>query len=129
MTGNTYLPLYVHTSLPALHDVGHLAECCPSQCNAPLDLRREIPSLCHRLTISRTFEIFFDPLKNPWGGVGQLFLAENESHIYPKVCQIWLLCDSRLGKRVGGADRQTDKGTLQLYIVDCVLQTYSKEFR
>ena len=25
-----HLDLYVRTSLPALHDVGHLAECCPS---------------------------------------------------------------------------------------------------
>ncbi len=44
-----YLPIYVHTSLPALHSVGHLAEFSPSQCNSPLDLRKEIPSLCHRL--------------------------------------------------------------------------------
>ena len=33
----------------SLHDVGqlgHLAECCPSKFNAPLDLRNETPSLC-----------------------------------------------------------------------------------
>ena len=32
------------------------------------------------------------------------------------VCQIWLRSDGRVEKK-GGADRQTDKGTLQLYIV------------
>ena len=32
--------------LPALHDVGHLAEYCPSH----HDLRKDIPNLCHRLT-------------------------------------------------------------------------------
>ena len=42
---------FLITSMLSFHDVGHLAECCPSQCsNAPLDLRKEIPSLCHRLT-------------------------------------------------------------------------------
>ena len=48
-----------------------------------------------------------------------MFLAENESNIYPNMC-------AKVGcgptvvskKRGGGTDRQTDKGTLQLYIVE-----------
>ena len=34
------------------------------------------------------------------------------------MCQIWLRSDGRVEKK-WGTDRQTDKGTLQLYIVDC----------
>ena len=34
------------------------------------------------------------------------------------VCQIWLRSDGRVGKGGGGTDRQTDKVTLLLYIVD-----------
>ena len=34
------------------------------------------------------------------------------------VCQIWLRSDGRVEKRGGSTDIQTDKGTLQLYIVD-----------
>ena len=60
MTRVRYLPLYVHTSLPALHDVGHIAECCPSPCNAPLDLGKEIPSLCHGLTKVHVFVYLFN---------------------------------------------------------------------
>ena len=64
----------------------------------------------------------FDPLKSPLAppGVEQFFLDENESRIYPNMCQIWLRSDGRV-KKNGGTDRQTDiqtdKGTLQLSIV------------
>ena len=34
------------------------------------------------------------------------------------MCQIWLQSDGRVEKKGGGGDRQTDRGTLQLYIVD-----------
>ena len=57
----------------------------------------------------------------PWGGVGQLFfLAENESHIYPNMCAKFGCGPMVVSKNKGGGgtDRQTDKGTLQLYIVD-----------
>ena len=62
----------------------------------------------------------------PWYGVGQhFFLAENESHIYPNVCQIWLRSDSRVEKGGGEqTDRQT-KGRCKLYIVDTLLKVVS----
>ena len=61
--------------------------------------------------------------KIPLGmGWDQFCLAENESHIFPNVCQIWLRSDGHVEMKGGGTDRQTDrqtdKGTLQLYIVD-----------
>ena len=67
--------------------------------------------------------IFFDPLNKthgtPWGGVGQNCLAENESHIYPNMCAKFGCGLTVESKSVGvQTDRQTDKGTLQLYIVD-----------
>ena len=49
----------------------------------------------------------------PLGWAGSIFLAENESHIYPNnVCQIWLRSDGRVEKG-GQTDRQRK---LQLYI-------------
>ena len=53
----------------------------------------------------------------PLGWAGSIFLAENESHIYPNnVCQIWLRSDGRVEK---GGGVQTDRQRkLQLYIVD-----------
>ena len=52
----------------------------------------------------------------PLGWAGSIFLAENESHIYPNnVCQIWLRSDGRVEKGGGVTDRQRK---LQLYIVD-----------
>ena len=54
------------------------------------------------------------PLGPPGGGVGQLFLGANQSHIYPNMC-------GKVGRGLtvvsekGGTDRQTDKGKLQLY--------------
>ena len=48
----------------------------------------------------------------PLGWAGSIFLAENESHIYPNnVCQIWLRSDGRVEK---GGYRQTEK-TAALY--------------
>ena len=50
------------TPLPVLlrcaTDIGHLAGCCPSQCNASLDLRKEIPNSCHHLDTSSYRFIF-----------------------------------------------------------------------
>ena len=53
----------------------------------------------------------------PLGCAGSIFLAGNESHIYPNnVCQIWLRSDGRVEK---GGGVQTDRQRkLQLYIVD-----------
>ena len=47
----------------------------------------------------------------PWGGVGQFFLAENESHIYPNRTYVCQICcgPTVVSKRVGY--RQTDKQT------------------
>ena len=66
-------------------------------------------------------------LQSPWGGVGHIFLAENESRIYPNVCQIWLRSDGRVeAKEEVQTDRQTDRqgDTEALYsrcvtILDC----------
>ena len=57
-----------------------------------------------------------------WGW--SIFLGESQSRIYPNVCQIWLRSDGRVEKK-GGV--QTDKGTLQLYIVEevCFLGPFS----
>ena len=52
--------------------------------------------------------------------MGQFFLGESQSRIYPNVCQIWLRSDGRVGKK-------TDKGTLQLYIVDNPLWNATKK--
>ena len=54
----------------------------------------------------------------PLGWAGSIFLAENESHIYPNnVCQIWLRSDGRVEKKWGvRTDRQTKK-TAALYNV------------
>ena len=50
----------------------------------------------------------------PLGWAGSIFLAENESHIYPNnVWQILLRSDGRVEKG-GGTDRQTEK-TSALY--------------
>ena len=50
--------------------------------------------------------------------MGQFFLGEPVLYLSEYVCQIWLRSDGRVEKRGGGTDRQRDKGTLQLYIVD-----------
>ena len=54
-----------------------------------------------------------NPHGTPWGGVGQICLAENESHIYPNMCP-----------KFGCGP--TDKGKLQLYIVDLCIYSYIK---
>ena len=52
-------------------------------------------------------------------GVGWVnFFAENESHIYPNMYAKFGCGPTVVSKRGGGTDRQTDKGTLQLYIVE-----------
>ena len=51
--------------------------------------------------------------------MGQILLAENESHIYPNMCAKFGCGPTVVSKKKGvQTDRQTDKGTLQLYIVD-----------
>ena len=50
--------------------------------------------------------------------MGQLFLAENKSHIYPNMCAKFGCGPTVVSKKRGVTDRQTDKGMLQLYIVD-----------
>ena len=46
-------------------------------------------------------------------------LAENESNIYPNMCAKFGCGLTVVSKKRGiQTDRQTDKGTLQLYIVD-----------
>ena len=53
-----------------------------------------------------------------WGG-SNIFLAENESHICPNMCAKFSRGPTVVSKKGGvQTDRQTDKGTLQLYIVE-----------
>ena len=51
-------------------------------------------------------------------GVGQFFLGESQSRIYPNMCAKFGCGPTVVSKKKGGTDRQTDKGTLQLYLVD-----------
>ena len=44
----------------------------------------------------------------PLGGAGSIFLAENESHIYPNTCAKFGCCPAVVSKKNGGY-RQTDK--------------------
>ena len=46
------------------------------------------------------------------------FLADNESHIYPNMCAKFGCGPTVVSKKKWGGYRQSDKGTLQLYIVD-----------
>ena len=48
--------------------------------------------------------------------MGQIFLAENESHIYPNMCSKFGCGPTVVSKK--GGDRQTDKRTRQLYILE-----------
>ena len=62
---------------------------------------------------------FFWPSKNPHGtplGGSNFFSWEWVSYLPEHVCQIWLRSDGLVEKK--GGYRQTDKGTLQLYIVE-----------
>ena len=56
--------------------------------------------------------------------MGQFFLAQNESHIYPNMCAKFGCGPTVVSKKRGGyrqTDRQTDRQRfLQLYIVDSV---------
>ena len=56
-------------------------------------------------------------------GVGwvNFFRWEPIPYLSEYVCQIWLRSDGRVKKK-GGTDRHTDKGTLQLYIVDSTIK-------
>ena len=52
-----------------------------------------------------------NPHVTPLGGVGQICLAENESHIYPNICAKFG-CGSTVVSKRGGyrqTDRQTDR--------------------
>ena len=66
--------------------------------------------------------------------MGQFFLAENESHIYLNMCAKFGCCPTVVSKGGGGVqtDIPTDKGNLQLYIIDtsllqvlCTLRCYA----
>ena len=50
--------------------------------------------------------------------MGQFFLAENESHIYPNMCAKFGYGPTVVSEKKRGTDRQTDKGKPQLYIID-----------
>ena len=68
--------------------------------------------------------------------MGQFFLGENQSRIYPNMCAK-LGCGPTVVSKKGGyrhrpyrqTDTQTDKGTLQLYIVDDDIKTLLPEWR
>ena len=47
------------------------------------------------------------------------FVGDSQSCIYPNMCAK-LGCGPTVVSKKGGTDRETDKGTLQLYIVDDV---------
>ena len=50
-------------------------------------------------------------------GGSHVFLAENESHIYPNMCAKFG-CGPTVVSEKNGGYRQTNKGKLQLYIID-----------
>ena len=52
----------------------------------------------------------------PWGGVSKVFLAENQSRIYPNMCAKFSCGPMVVSKRGGGTDTHADKVTMQLYI-------------
>ena len=54
----------------------------------------------------------------PLGWGGSIFLGESQSRIYPNMCAKFGCGPTVVSKKKGGTDRQTDKRTLQLYIVD-----------
>ena len=74
-----------------------------------------------RLTCS-TFDDVTDDVILPLGWGGSIFLGESQSRIYPNMCAKFGCGPTVVSKKKGGretqTDRQTDKGTLQLYIVD-----------
>ena len=47
-------------------------------------------------------------LESPWGGVGQFFLVENQSRIYPNMCAKFGCGPTVESKGGGGTDRQTN---------------------
>ena len=55
------------------------------------------------------------------------FTPPTSAYLSEYVCQIWLRSDGRVEKRGVQTDRQTDKGTLQLYIVDEANRTQQKQ--
>ena len=61
-------------------------------------------------------------LESPWGGVGQFFLGESQSHVYlNKIMCVKFGCGPTVvsTRGGGGTDRQTDKGTAALYSRMC----------
>ena len=78
----------------------------PSQADRQHYVRSAVVFKC--LTCS-TFDDVTDDVILPLGGVGQIFLGENQSRIYPNVCQIWLRSGGRVEKKGGGV--QTDRQT------------------
>ena len=65
----------------------------------------------------------FDPLKPPWGGVGQICLGLNDSQINPHnyACKIWLRSDGLVEK--GGYTYTQTKGKGMI-----VLGLFSKKY-
>ena len=47
----------------------------------------------------------------PWGGLGQFFLAQNGSRIYPNMCAKFGCGPTVVSKKRGGTDRQTGRQT------------------
>ena len=73
--------------------------------------------------------LIFDSLKFPcwpsWTGWGNCFRFEPFPDLATYMCQIW----SRSNGRVGKNGVQTDKGTLQLYIVEAIITNQVLESR
>ena len=62
----------------------------------------------------RKLQLYIVALYYPCGEVGQFFLAENESHIYPNMCAKFGCGLTVVSIKKGGTDRQTKK-TAALY--------------
>ena len=48
------------------------------------------------------------------------FLGESQSRIYPNICTNFGCSPTVVSKKKGGGYKQTDRRTLQLYIVHCI---------
>ena len=53
-----------------------------------------------------------------WGGGGNFFLGESQSHMYPNMSAKFGRGPTVVSKSGVQTDRQTYKGTLQLYVVE-----------
>ena len=95
----------------------------------PLKLPAPTPPVIFLLIFWAVHDI--SRLLNFWSS----FLAENESHIYPNVCQIWSRSDDRVVKRgYGETHRQRDAAALysrfpttQTYYIKTVTEDFLKK--